>query len=80
MVCSFAVALLIASLSVSRQQAFEMFLGRGGIPPQLSVAFVGAMHSAFASSISLLAVALLLSVLRGKEKRTVQNRSNGVGK
>ncbi len=78
MVCSFAVALLIASLSIPRQLAFAIFLGIGGISSQLSAAFVDGMHSAFTASISLLAVALLLSVLRGREKRTIQNRaSNG---
>ncbi len=75
MVCSFAVALLIASFSIPRQQAFEIFLGLGGIPAQLSKAFVDGMHSALIGSISLLAVALLLSISRGRENRTIQNQS-----
>ena len=71
MVCSFAVALLVASLSIPRQLAFEIFLGIGGISSQLSQAFVLGMHSALLASVSLLGVALILSVLRGKEKRTM---------
>jgi EmrB/QacA subfamily drug resistance transporter len=72
MVCSFAVALLIASLSIPRQMAFEIFLGVGRIQGQLSSAFVDGMHVALAGSISVLLVALVLSVLRGKEARTVK--------
>ena len=71
MVSSFAVALLMASLSIPRDIAFKIFLGvaqeLGG---NLSQAFVDGMHSAFLVSILLLAVALALSVLRGKEART----------
>ena len=72
MVCSFAVALLIASLSIPRQMAFEIFLGVGRIQGQLSSAFVDGMHFALAGSISVLLVALILSILRGKEARTVK--------
>jgi len=70
MVSSFAVALLIASLSIPRQLAFDIFLGTGGISGTLSGAFVDGLHSALIGSIALLGVALLLSVLRGKEART----------
>jgi len=70
MVSSFAVALLIASISIPRQLAFEIFLGTNGIEGSLSSAFVDGLHSALIASISLLAVAVVLSVLRGKEART----------
>jgi MFS family permease len=70
MVSSFAVALLISSLSIPRQVAFEIFLGVGGIPIQFSDAYVHGMHAALLASISLLIVALVLSILRGKEERT----------
>lgn len=69
MVCSFAVALLIASLSIPQQLAFAIFLGVGQIGGTLSQAFIDGMHSAFTVSIALLVVALVLSVLRGKEAR-----------
>ena len=76
MVSSFAVALLISSISVPRQVAFQIFLGvGGGIHGQLSSAFVQGMHSALLASISLLVVAFLLSILRGRESRTVQNQA-----
>jgi EmrB/QacA subfamily drug resistance transporter len=73
MVCSFAVALLVASLSIPRQMAFEIFLGVGRIQGSLSSAFVTGMHAALAGSISVIIVALILSVLRGKEARTVRS-------
>ncbi|HTY47231.1 MAG TPA: MFS transporter [Methanomassiliicoccales archaeon] len=69
MVCSFAVALFFASVSLPRDIAFQIFLGTGGLSPVLSADFVQAMHSALLASILLLAVAFVLSVLRGKEER-----------
>ena len=69
MVCSFAVALLIASLSIPQQLAFAIFLGVGQISGGLSQAFVDGMHSALMVSIVLVGVAFVLSILRGKESR-----------
>jgi MFS family permease len=73
MVCSFAVALFFASISIPRDVAFQIFLGTGGLHTDLASAFVEGMHSALFASIVLLLVAFVLSVLRGKEART--NRS-----
>lgn len=70
MVLSFAIALLIASLSIPRELAFEIFLGVGKMSAQLSQAFITGMHSALLASVTLLVVAVILSVLRGKEERT----------
>jgi len=70
MVSSFAMALLIASLSISRQMAFSIFLGVGKISGTLSAAFIQGMHSALLASVALLSVALLLSIFRGREART----------
>ncbi len=69
MVCSFAVALFFASVSLPRDIAFKIFLGTGGLDPVLSADFVQAMHSALLASIVLLGVAFVLSVLRGQEER-----------
>ncbi len=70
MVTSFPIALLIASLSISRQSAFAIFLGVSKLPKSLGSAFVTGMHSALLVSITLIAVALILSIARGKETRT----------
>lgn len=74
MVCSFAVALLIASLSIPRNLAFQIFLGVGGLSSELSQAFIVGMHSALLVSISLLIIAVVLSVMRGKERRMMKSR------
>ncbi len=76
MVSSFAVALLVASVSIPRQLAFQIFLGVGKISGSLAAAFVDGMHSALVASLSIILVALLLSVLRGKEARTGSNPSS----
>lgn len=81
MVCSFAVALLIASLSIPRQLALGLFLGVGGISPALSTAFIDGMRSALYVSVAMLALAVVLSLLRGKENRSVasvENRTHAV--
>ncbi|MGD0818279.1 MAG: MFS transporter [Methanomassiliicoccales archaeon] len=70
MVCSFAVALFFASISIPRDVAFQIFLGVGGLRGDLASAFIDGMHSALFASIVLLVVAFFLSVLRGKEART----------
>lgn len=69
MVSSFAIALLIASLSIPRQAAFAIFLGVSKLTQSLAGAFVTGMHSAFLASIALIVVALALSILRGREAR-----------
>jgi EmrB/QacA subfamily drug resistance transporter len=74
MVCSFAVALFFASISIPRELAFQIFLGVGGIHGPLASAYVDGMRSALFASLSLLAVAFVLSVLRGKEARTLRDR------
>ncbi len=75
MVCSFAVALLFASLAVPRPVAFEIFLGVARISGALSQAFVEGLHSAMLASIALLGVAVVLSVLRGREARAGSSRT-----
>jgi MFS family permease len=74
LVCSFALALLIASLSIPREQAFDIFLGTSQLSGALASAFVSGMHSALLASITLIIVALVLSMLRGKEKCTTMQR------
>lgn len=70
-VCSFALALVVTSLSIPRQIAFQIFLGVGGLSPQFASPFIDGFHSALYVSTLILCVALILSVLRGKEKRTL---------
>ena len=72
MVCSFAVALFVASISIPRDIAFQIFLGTSvNLGSNLASAFVDGMHSALLTSVSLLIVAFVLSILRGKEARAM---------
>jgi EmrB/QacA subfamily drug resistance transporter len=73
MVSSFAVALLIASVAIPRDLAFQIFLGVGVIQGPLALAYIDGMHVALLASISLLLVAIMLSVLRGREERTIRD-------
>jgi EmrB/QacA subfamily drug resistance transporter len=69
MVCSFSVALLVASISIPRDVAFKIFLGVGGISPQVASDFIDGMHAALFVSIGILIIATILSLSRGKEEK-----------
>ena len=69
MVASFAVALLAATLAIPRAYVFAIFLGVGQLKGPLAAAFVTGMHHALELAAVLIAVALVLSLLRGKEAR-----------
>jgi len=78
MVSSFAVALFFASLAIPRDLAFEIFLGTGsGVSGELAQAYIDGMHTALMVSILLLMAALVLSLLRGREARTMQGPDPG---
>lgn len=64
MVFSFAVAILIASASISRHVAFAIFVGSSSISPHVVGAFVTGLHAAFYASTSLMVVAAILSASR----------------
>ena len=69
MVTSFAVALLIASTAIPRQAAFAIFVGTTRLSAALASAFVHGLHAALGGSIVFLVLALVLSLLRGRESR-----------
>ena len=66
---SFVLALSVASLSIPRDVAFQVFLGTisGGVSSE----FVGGIDGAFYVSLVILVLAGFLSFLRGKETRFV---------
>ncbi len=72
MVTSFAVALLIASTAIPRQAAFAIFVGTTHLQAALASAFVRGLHAALVGSIVFLGLALVLSLLRGRESRGEQ--------
>ena len=69
MVCSFALALLIASLAIPRELAISIFLGTSTLGGKLASAYISGMHFALYSSIGIILVAITFSLLRGKESR-----------
>jgi uncharacterized integral membrane protein len=79
MVGSFAVALLAASGAISRQAAFGIFLGTSTLTNGLAVAFDRGFHAALLIMTVPLGIALLLSILRGRDVRTTAQWSDGSG-
>lgn len=66
---SYVIAISIASISIPRYVAFEVFLGTYSLG-ELSSKFLIGIHSAFYASIVILSIALVLSAIRGKEERS----------
>lgn len=68
MVFSFAVAILIASRSIARGLAFAIFVGSATLHGSLAVAFTEGLHTAFYASMGFMAIAAILSALRGRSR------------
>jgi EmrB/QacA subfamily drug resistance transporter len=64
MVFSFAVAILIASRSISRGLAFAIFVGSTSLHGALAVAFTSGLHAAFYALMGFMVLAAVLSALR----------------
>lgn len=69
MLGSFVMTVTIAALAITRTVAFQVFLGTSDLTGHISAEFVDGMHAVFIISIFVLAVAAVLSAMRGKEQR-----------
>jgi len=69
MVFSFAVAILVAARSISKETAFRIFVGTTSLPRHLSATFNSGLHAAFYSAMAFLGVATLLSAARLLRRR-----------
>ncbi len=69
MVFSFAVAILVASRSISRQLAFAIFVGTASLHGSLAVAFTSGLHAAFYAMVIFMVIAAVLSGLRAGRRR-----------
>ncbi len=67
MIGSYILMITVAAASITRQQAFEVFLGTGNLIGGVSQAFLNGIHIAFLVSIIILVIAAILSWHRGKE-------------
>jgi EmrB/QacA subfamily drug resistance transporter len=72
MVFSFAVAILIASRSISRGLAFAIFVGSTSLHGALAVAFTSGLHAAFYALMGFMVLAAVLSALRAGSIRTAR--------
>ena len=69
MVFSFAVAILVASRSISRGLAFAIFVGNTSLHGVLAAAFTHGLHSAFYAMMGFMVLAAALSALRAGSGR-----------
>ena len=68
MVFSFALAILVASATITKQQAFAIFVGTSTLSTSTAAAFTDGIHAAFYSSTSLMVIAALLSAVRVRDR------------
>lgn len=69
MVFSFAVAILVASRSISRGLAFAIFVGTTTLHGELAAAFTTGLHAAFYASVAFMVIAAALSASRALSLR-----------
>jgi MFS family permease len=66
---SFVVAITVASASIPRQLAFQVFISTVKLSGGLSSSFITGIEAALYASIGILTMAAILSATRGKETR-----------
>jgi hypothetical protein len=66
MVFSFAVAILVASGSISRQLAFAVFVGTTTLHGQAASAFTTGLHAACYEPVAFMVIAAVLAAFRGR--------------
>ena len=69
LVGSYVLAISVAAASIPRQVAFEVFVGTTNLSGGVSQAFISGIDHAFYASIAILAIAGVLSYIRGKDVR-----------
>jgi len=69
LVGSYVLAISVAAASIPRYVAFEVFIGTKSLSGGVSQAFISGIDHAFYASIIILAVAGVLSVIRGRDVR-----------
>ena len=67
---SFVLAITVASASIPRQLAFQVFISTVQLSGGLSASFITGIEAALYASVGILAIAAVLSATRGKENRT----------
>ncbi len=70
MMGSFIIVFIVAALSIPRSQAFEIFVGTSTISGSIAGAFITGMRYSFVAMILILAIAGIISFVRGSEDRS----------
>lgn len=76
MLLSFIVAIVVSSMAIPRNVAFEIFAGTSTLTPSLMAPFINSLHMAFRSSLALIAVAIATSWSRTKIPLTQRSSLN----
>jgi EmrB/QacA subfamily drug resistance transporter len=69
LVGSYVLSISVAAASIPRSVAFEVFIGTKSLSGGVSQAFISGIDHAFYASVAILALAGILSYIRGKESR-----------
>jgi EmrB/QacA subfamily drug resistance transporter len=69
LVGSYVLSISVAAASIPRYVAFEVFIGTKSLSGGVSQAFISGIDHAFYASVAILALAGILSYIRGKESR-----------
>ncbi len=64
MVFSFALAIVVAAQSITKKEAFAIFVGNDTLTRSTAAAFTDGVHAAFLASTSLMVIAAVLSAVR----------------
>jgi hypothetical protein len=73
---SFVLAISVASATIPRRVAFQVFIGTTNLSGGVSQTFLTGIDAAFASSILLLVIAAALTYLGGKDAWRQAQRNN----
>jgi hypothetical protein len=67
-VLSYTISITVASLSIPRDVAFEIFLGTNTLDPESMIVFTQGLHFAFIFSSAFILIAMAFSLLSGTVK------------
>ncbi|ADX86531.1 MFS transporter [Saccharolobus islandicus] len=70
-ILSYVLSIVVATLSIPRNVAFEIFIGTTTLNGDVSATFVNGLHFAFLISSIIIVVAMIFSFMSGKSKESV---------
>ncbi|AGJ63872.1 Permeases of the major facilitator superfamily [Sulfolobus islandicus LAL14/1] len=70
-ILSYVLSIVVATLSIPRNVAFEIFIGTTTLNGDVSATFVNGLHFAFLISSIIIVVAMIFSFMSGKTKESV---------